>query len=85
MNIHHKPISLLNVNKFYDGLITFIKHVINNHFISFTVEKLFICALITNELLDFLKAYRLELDPKTFLLDWLADNGRRSSKNHNWI
>ncbi|KAK9199815.1 hypothetical protein WN944_015008 [Citrus x changshan-huyou] len=63
LNIHQKPISLLNVNNFYDGFITFLNHAIKNYFIPSTVKKLFICAHTVNELLDMLQAYRLEPDP----------------------
>ena len=84
LNIHHKLISLLNANNFYDGLIAFINHVIKNHFISYTVKKIFICASTANELLDLLEAYKLELDPKILTLDWSTDNGHGSSNKHKW-
>ena len=63
LNNHKKPIGLLNVNNFYDGLLTFINHVIKNHFIPISTKKLFICAYTTNELLNLLQAYKPELDP----------------------
>ena len=34
LHIHKRPISLLNINNFYDGLLTFINHAIKNHFVS---------------------------------------------------
>lgn len=58
LNIHQKLIGLLNVNIFYDDLITFINNAIKNHFISFTVKKLFVCAPTNSELLDLLEAYK---------------------------
>ena len=48
LNIHKKPIGLLNVNNFYDGLVTFFNHIIKNHFIPFTMKNLFIRAPTTN-------------------------------------
>ncbi|KAK9204787.1 hypothetical protein WN943_015051 [Citrus x changshan-huyou] len=57
LNIHKKPISLLNVNNFYDNLITFLNHAIKNYFIPSSAKKLFICAPTTNELLDLLQTY----------------------------
>ncbi|KAH9685230.1 cytokinin riboside 5'-monophosphate phosphoribohydrolase [Citrus sinensis] len=39
LNIHKKPIGLLNVNNFYDGLLTFINHAIKNHFVPYSVKK----------------------------------------------
>ncbi|KAK9195430.1 hypothetical protein WN943_003551 [Citrus x changshan-huyou] len=52
LNIHKKPIGLLNVNNFYDGLIAFFNHAIKNYFIPPLVKKLFICVPTANELLD---------------------------------
>ncbi|KAK9180546.1 hypothetical protein WN943_029757 [Citrus x changshan-huyou] len=57
LNIHQKPIGLLNVNNFYDGLLTFINHATKNHFVPHSVKKLFISASTANELLDLLQAY----------------------------
>ncbi|GAY60001.1 hypothetical protein CUMW_198690, partial [Citrus unshiu] len=45
-----------------------------NYFYPSSMEKLFICALITNELLYLLQAYKLELDPMTLVLDWSTDD-----------
>ena len=54
LNIHKKPIGLLNVNKFYDGLIAFLNHAIKNYFIPSSMKKLLICAPTANELFDLL-------------------------------
>ncbi|KAK9190488.1 hypothetical protein WN943_019093 [Citrus x changshan-huyou] len=78
LHIHQKPISLLNVNNFYDGFITFLNHAIKNYFIPSTAKKLFICAHTANELLDMLQAYRLEPNPWTFVLEHLNDDGNSS-------
>ncbi|KAK9203973.1 hypothetical protein WN943_014230 [Citrus x changshan-huyou] len=44
LNIYQKPIGLLNVNNFYDGLLTFINHAIKNHFVPHSVKKtLYLC------------------------------------------
>ena len=88
LNIHKKPIGLLNVNNFYDGLLTFINHAIKNHFVPYSVKKLFISASTANELLDLLQAYTPELDPKTFALNWSTDDSSSSSSSRRsaiWI
>ena len=59
----------------------FSRHNVQANFL-FTVKKLFICAPTANELLDLLEGYILKLDPKTFALDWLTDDGNNSSKKH---
>ena len=44
LNIHKKLIDLLNVNNFYDGLLTFINHAIKNHFVPHSIKKtLYLC------------------------------------------
>ena len=69
LNIHKKLISLLNVNNFYGGLLIYINHAIKNHFVLYSVKKLFISASTANELLDLLQAYTPEPNPKTFALN----------------
>ncbi|KAK9199793.1 hypothetical protein WN944_014986 [Citrus x changshan-huyou] len=80
LNIHKKPIDLLNVNNFYDGLITFLNHAIKNYFIPSSTKKLFICAPTANELLDLLQAYKPEPDPMTLALDWAIDDDDSNSR-----
>ncbi|KAK9218943.1 hypothetical protein WN943_007582 [Citrus x changshan-huyou] len=63
LHIHQKPIGLLNVNNFYDGFIAFLNHAIKNYFIPSHAKKFFICAHITNKLLDLLQAYKPEPNP----------------------
>ena len=68
LNIYKKSISLLNVNNFYDGLITFLNHAIKNYFIPPSVKKFFICAPTANELFDLLQAYKL----KPYIMCWIG-------------
>ncbi|KAK9214457.1 hypothetical protein WN944_006449 [Citrus x changshan-huyou] len=82
LNIHQKPIGLLNVTNFYDGLLTFINHAIKNHFVPHSLKKLFISASTANELLDLLQAYTPEPDPKTFALNWSTDDGSSNSSSN---
>ncbi|KAK9225752.1 hypothetical protein WN943_010796 [Citrus x changshan-huyou] len=78
LHIHQKPISLLNVNNFYNGFITLLNHAIKNYFIPSTTKTLFICAHTSNDLLDLLQAYRPEPDPKTFVLESPNNDGNSS-------
>ena len=82
LNIHQKPIGLLNINNFYDGFIAFLNHAIKNYFIPSSAKKVFICAHTTNELLDLLQAYQPEPDPRTFVLEYPNNDGNsnRSKK-----
>ena len=74
LNIYKKLIGLLNVNNFYDGLITFLNHAIKNYFIPSTMKIFFICAHTANQLLDLLQAYKSKPDPMTLALDWATDD-----------
>ncbi|KAK9222183.1 hypothetical protein WN944_010615 [Citrus x changshan-huyou] len=78
LHIHQKPISLLNVNNFYDGFIAFLNHAIKNYFVLSNAKKLFICAHAANELLDLLQAYRPEPDPWIFVLEHPNNDGNSS-------
>ncbi|KAK9221977.1 hypothetical protein WN944_010408 [Citrus x changshan-huyou] len=82
LNIHKKPIDLLNVNNFYDGLLTFINHAIKNHFVPHSVKKLFFSASTANELLDLLQAYTPEPDPQTVALNWSTNDGNGNSSSN---
>ncbi|KAK9174735.1 hypothetical protein WN944_026739 [Citrus x changshan-huyou] len=78
LHIHQKPISLLNVNNFYDGFIAFLNHAIKNYFVPSNAKKFFICAHTANELLDLLQDYRPEPNPWTFVLERLNNDGNSS-------
>ena len=80
LNIHKKPISLLNVNNFYNGLITFLNHAIKNYFIPPSAKNLFICTPTTNELLDLLQAYKPKTNLMTLALDWGTDDDGSDSR-----
>ena len=83
LNIHQKPIDLLNVNNFYDGFISFLNHAIKIYFIPSIVKTLFICAHTANELLNLLQTYRLEPNPWTFVLE-RPNNDGNSSRNKKY-
>ena len=76
---------MLNVNNFYDGLLTFINHAIKNHFVPHSVRKLFISASTANELLNLLQAYKPEPDPKTVALNWSTDDGNGNSSSNKKV
>jgi hypothetical protein len=39
LNIHQKPIGLLNVNGFYDHLLSFLDHAMEQNFLTFSDDK----------------------------------------------
>ena len=52
LNIHHKPIGLLNVNHFFDFLLVFLEDANRLGFLSKPAKDIFCCARSACELID---------------------------------
>ena len=52
LGIHHKPCGLLNVNGYFDKLLTFMDHIRDKQFISQPVRELLLTAEKPDEILD---------------------------------
>ena len=52
LNIHQKLIGLLNVNNFFDGLLSFLDHAVEQKFIPHSTRQLLISASTVDELID---------------------------------
>ncbi|KAL6520608.1 hypothetical protein OROMI_032168 [Orobanche minor] len=63
LNIHRKPIGLLNVNGFFDGLISFINFSSEKGFISERAKRIIVIATTPEELIEKLLAFIPEPDP----------------------
>ncbi|QDT63265.1 LOG family protein YvdD [Calycomorphotria hydatis] len=57
LQIHHKPIGLLNVNGYFDALLAFLDHAFETDFIKPIHRKLFVVATTPEEMLDKLDAF----------------------------
>ena len=66
LGFHEKPIGLLNVNGFYDGLIGFLDHVIQERFLRPEQASLLVHAPEPDALVKLLKNYRPQRHEKTF-------------------
>lgn len=77
LNMHHKPIGLLNVNHFFDGLLSFLDHAVEQRFISHSARRILISASNAEELIDALQAYVHVPDPTMTQIEWMADNRRK--------
>ena len=75
--MHHKPIDLLNVNHFFDGLLSFLDHIVEQRFISHSARRILISASNAEELIDALQAYVHVPDPTMAQIEWTADNRRK--------
>ncbi|KAK6148477.1 hypothetical protein DH2020_019389 [Rehmannia glutinosa] len=77
LNIHQKPIGILNVNGFFDGLLSFIDYAVEKGFISPSARRIIICATTPSELIYQLQAFVAELDPKVAHVVWSEDRSKK--------
>ena len=78
LNIHQKPIGLLNVDGFYDGLLAFLDHVVEQKFLTQAARRILISASTAEELIDQLQAFVPVIDPIISQIDWSnKDNSRK--------
>ncbi|KAL5823842.1 hypothetical protein ACOSQ4_021742 [Xanthoceras sorbifolium] len=80
LKIHQKPIGLLNVNDFYDSLLSFLDHYVEKEFISPQARRILVTASNVHQLIEQLEAFVPEYDITTSKLDWLVDEGSKKRK-----
>ncbi|XVF12545.1 hypothetical protein REPUB_Repub08aG0127800 [Reevesia pubescens] len=81
LNIHKKPIGVLNVNGFYDGLFSFLDKAVEQRFISQATRQILVTATTLDQLLDQLQAFVPKLDPTLALLDWSTSSSNKRKLN----
>ncbi|XVE95879.1 hypothetical protein REPUB_Repub02eG0172700 [Reevesia pubescens] len=74
LNIHQKPIGMLNVNGFYDNLFSFLDHAVEQKFISQATRQILVTATTPEQMLDQLQAFVPNHDPTMALLNWEEDS-----------
>ncbi|XVE98709.1 hypothetical protein REPUB_Repub03eG0131300 [Reevesia pubescens] len=77
LNIHKKPIGILNVNGFYDDLFSFLDKAVEKRFISQATRQILVTATTPEKLLDQLQAFVPEPDPALALIDWSTSSGNK--------
>ena len=78
LNLHQKPLGLLNVNGFYDGLLSFLDHAVEQEFIKPAARRILVSAPTAEQLIDQLTAYVSEPDPLIQEIVWnTRDNKKR--------
>lgn len=80
LNIHQKPIGLLNVKGFYDPLLSFLDSVKDLGFMSPLSRRILLAAATPEELLDQLNAFQPQLDPFLAALDWSTKEDGKKRK-----
>ncbi|XVF14309.1 hypothetical protein REPUB_Repub09cG0047900 [Reevesia pubescens] len=81
LNIHKKPLGILNVNGFYDGLFAFLDKAMEKRFISQATRQILVTATTPKKLLDQLQAFVPEPDPALALIDWSTSSGNKRKLN----
>ncbi|XVE93202.1 hypothetical protein REPUB_Repub01dG0170100 [Reevesia pubescens] len=80
LNIHQKPIGILNFNGFYDSLFCFLDHVVEQRFISQATRQILVTATTPEQLLDQLQAFVPQRDLAMTLLNWEKDSSSKKRK-----
>jgi len=77
LNIHQKPIGLLNVNGFYDHLLSFLEHVVEHNFLTSSARQIIISVATAEQLSDQLQAFIPVIDSFVSRIDWSTREGRK--------
>ena len=75
LNIHRKPIGLLNIEHFFDFLFVFLAEAKKQEFVTKSVQDIFLTATKAEELINQILAFEPKVDPILSKLDW-SDNDR---------
>ncbi|KAF5206460.1 Cytokinin riboside 5'-monophosphate phosphoribohydrolase LOG7 [Thalictrum thalictroides] len=70
LNIHHKPVGLLNVEGYYNSLLSFIDKAVDEGFISPSARRIIVSAPTAKELVKELEEYVPQYDEITSKLIW---------------
>ncbi|AQK65044.1 Probable cytokinin riboside 5'-monophosphate phosphoribohydrolase LOGL10-like [Zea mays] len=74
LGIHHKPVGLLNVDGYYNSLLTFIDKAVEEGFINPSARRIIVLAPTAQELMDKLEEYEPYHDMVASTLNWEMGN-----------
>ena len=80
LNFHQKPLGLLNVKGFYDGLLLFLDHAVEQGFIPGVARRAIISAPTVDQLIDQLQLYTPGADPPVKQINWQPPDGSKRHK-----
>ncbi|XVE62384.1 hypothetical protein DITRI_Ditri06bG0114200 [Diplodiscus trichospermus] len=80
LNIHHKPIGMLNVDGFFNKLLSFPDQTEEENFIPHSTRQIFISASTTKEMIDKLEDFVHKPDPIPAQIDWSKGNSNKKRK-----
>jgi hypothetical protein len=77
LHIHHKPIGLLNVNGFYDKLLSFLDQAVEQEFLTSLARRIIISAATAEQLIDQLQSFIRIIDPSMSRIHWSTEKSRK--------
>lgn len=77
LNLHSKPIGLLNVQNHFNGLLAFLEFLVHQKLISPNAQKMILVAPSIEELLEKLEAYVPPMNVKFSLINWPEELRKR--------
>jgi hypothetical protein len=77
LHIHHKPIGLLNINGFYDNLLSFLDQAVEQEFLTFSARQIIISATTVEQLIDHLQSFTSVIDPSMSRINWSTKESRK--------
>jgi hypothetical protein len=77
LHIHHKPIGLLNVNGFYDNLLSFLDQAVEQEFLTFSARQIIISTATVEQLIDQLQSFIPVIDPSMSRINWSTKESRK--------
>jgi hypothetical protein len=77
LHIHHKPIGLLNINDFYDNLLSFLDQAVEQEFLTSSARQIIISAATTEQLIDQLQSFIPVIDPFMSRINWSTKESRK--------
>jgi len=77
LHIHHKPIGLLNVNGFYDNLLSFLDQAVEQEFLTSSARQIIISAATAEQLIDQLQSFIPVIDPSMSRINWSTKESRK--------
>jgi len=77
LHIHHKPIGLLNVNGFYDNLLSFLDQAVEQEFLTSSALQIIISAATAEQLIDQLQSFIPVIDPSMNRINWSTKKSRK--------
>jgi len=77
LHIHHKPIGLLNVNGFYDKLLSFFDQAVEHEFLTSSARRIIISAANAEQLIEQLQSFIPIIDPSMSRIHWSTEKSRK--------